>query len=152
MLRPTKPSKKKVSRKRPEKKLNASQTSLTTRRTRRQEENLDRAKAQIEELRQMRDSLLANPKARLFTALEMERYGNSRLGGVWWFLLLGLHHAEDFDDAPNDEEYEFGSYWKGHNEGSERYVLDRTRWAKPWVEEELKAAEDWIEKLEQQQW
>lgn len=99
------------------------------------------------------DSLLANPNSVVLTALSLERYGNSRLDGPWWFLLLGLHHAEDFENAPNDEEYEFGSYWRdGHHKDSERYVLDRARWAKPFVEEELKAAEEWIQRLEQPHW
>lgn len=104
-------------------------------------------------MKELVDSLLANPRSVLFTALNLERYGDGRLSGPWWFLLFGLHHAEDFEDAPNDEEYEFGAYWKdGHDKDSERYVLDRARWVKPFVEEELKAAEEWIGKLEQPHW
>lgn len=138
------------------KKPDPNQTSLTTRKTRAQEESIERAQAQIDELRRMGeivDSLLANPDSVVLTALGLERYGNARLDGPWWFLLLGLHHAEDFEDAPNDEEYEFGSYWKnGHHKDSERYVLDRARWVKPFVEDELKAAEEWIQRLEQPHW
>lgn len=138
------------------KKPDPNQTSLTTRKTRAQEESIERAQAQIDELRRMGEivkGLLTNQNSVVLTALTVERYGNSRLDGPWWFLLLGLHHAEDFEDAPNDEEYEFGSYWRdGHHKDSERYVLDRARWVKPFVEEELKAAEEWIQRLEQPHW
>lgn len=88
---------------------------------------------------------------------DLERYGPERLWGPFWFLLYDLPQLakmpsvtvtrggkwvdEDpslYESAPKVENYKIGCYRTGHSEDTERYVMDRAKWAIPVTIERIK--------------
>jgi hypothetical protein len=134
-------------------KVSDGQVSLLTRRTARQDKNLGKCKEEIQLLRFQLETVQAiidgeNEKGIIITALDLERYGGSRLSEAW----IWLHPLQSEEtDAPNADDYTWG-YYAQHSPDVERYVRDRAKWFHPLVKEELKAAEERLEQLTRRSW
>uniref|UniRef100_A0A6M3LW33 Uncharacterized protein n=1 Tax=viral metagenome TaxID=1070528 RepID=A0A6M3LW33_9ZZZZ len=153
MLEPIKGKriKKKKKKRKPPPKGDA-QTSLDTGTTKRQDDKRERCEKQIEFLRFQYDLLRRivdgeNEDGVVLTALDLERYGPSRLDDMWFWLHPCLEEG-----APDAEDYTFGSWNVPHSTSSEQYVRDRAEWFYPLVKEELAAAEKTLEQLKGRRW
>lgn len=135
--------------------ISRSQVNLVTRKTGRQMEKETQAKEQIKHLRYLHETLtfyLSEEGSRnvTITALHLQRRGPS-YDDYWWWLGFDMENL-GLSDAPDEENYKWGSYWTGSEKDVERFVLDRAKWALPVIEEEIKSAEETIENLEKPAW
>lgn len=147
-VRVTKESKKE--KKKRTAKLSGSQVSLLTGRTADQEQRLKRCSEQIQMLRLQHEIVMAildgeNEDGIVIAALDLERYGGSRLDEAW----IWLHplQSEGDSSAPDPSDYIWGGYFAQHSKDVERYVRDRAKWFYPLVKEELEAAEERLKQL-----
>lgn len=156
MLRPIRVRKERRRKERKEKPPPDRQATLTTRRSVQQNRKLARAQSQIEILRIQYEILRAIIKGKnedgvAITALDLERYGGSKLGDVWFWLHPELDQSEEYPTAPSADNYTWGGYGH-HSEDVERFVRDRAEWFYPMVLEELAAAEARLKMLETPLW
>lgn len=143
--------KKKKKRKPPPKR--DEQSSLDTGMTKRQDDKRERCEKLIELLRLQHEIVRRivdgeNEDGVVLTALDLERYGPSRLDEAW----IWLHPCQVEEGAPDAEDYTFGSWGTPHSTSSEQYVRDRAEWFYPLVKEELAAAEKMLEQLKGRRW
>lgn len=155
MLEPVRVAKerKKEKRKRTAKVGNA-QASLLTGRTAEQDRQIEECEERIQVLRLQHQIVKAiiegeNEDGIVIIALDLERYGGSRLTDSAWIWL----HPDLWEesDAPDADNYTWG-YYAQHSPDVERYVRDRAKWFHPIVIEELQEAEEQLEQLKGRFW
>ena len=154
-LQPVRVQDKKKRKRQTKPKRAGSQTSLVTGRTARNDASLDEAKRRVECFRfryEIAREIVEEGFDVTLIALDLERWGDQRLGEDWMWLLSDLNELEDCEDAPSANDYEFGSYWTGHSKGSEEYVRARAKWFLPRAENDLEWAEEILANTERKLW